>query len=295
MSAGSNMTATLEDGREIRYYDVQVFTCGTDSPYWQMYVCRRELPPATKSLALSPLASGPGRALFDNLRLTVYGGTDYAAECYRAKSPVKIDGKLDDWVTACPIPLIGKNQLTVVDPSYKWTPQNLNGVAYLMWDDTNLYVAAQVRDDVHHTVGTGDDAIKGDSLILAFDPTNRSPEAAQKAFAYYVSAAAPGGGSGAHTIYRPEALSGGLRSGQLFRDSSIYEIVVSKGEGTCVYEMRIPISELGGIQPGFGAKFGFSIQLNDSDGKGLEAHMNWGDGISPSWAPGRFGLVTLVE
>ena len=58
--------------------------------------------------------------------------------------------------------------------------------------------------------------------------------------------------------------------------------------------VRIPWSELG-ISPAFGGKFGFAIQLNDNDGQGPAARMNWGGGISPAWHPASFGVITLVE
>ena len=141
--------------------------------------------------------------------------------------------------------------------------------------------------------------IDGDSVILAFDPTNRSPDAAGKSFAYYVSSQQPAGGSGRHTLWRPSLHSGGRPAGHLARDSSVYELVVKPGDGRCVYELRIPWSELG-ITPLLGTKFGFSIQLNDSDGhnnkgRGCAAQMNWGGGLSPTWHPAGFGIITLVE
>ena len=130
---------------------------------------------------------------------------------------------------------------------------------------------------------------------LGIDPTNRGPQAPTKAFAYYLSSAAPGGGGGRHTVLRPKELSAGLRAGHLFRDSSVYEMAIAEGDGTCVYELRLPFAELGGVQPGVGGKFALAIQLNDGDGEGVAAHMNWGEGMSPAWRPADFGVVTLVE
>jgi hypothetical protein len=227
MSAGSNIYQNLTDGKTVPMYDVQVFTAGSDNPYWQVFTCRYKAPENLKSVGFSPVVNGEGWALYDNLRVTIFQGTDYAAECHRAKAPPKIDGDLGEWVTKCPIPLMGKNQLTVLDKSYAWTPQNLSGVAYLMWDDANLYFALKVRDDVHQPL-TGEETAQGDSVVLAFDPANRAPGAEAKAFAYHVSAATPGGGSGKHTIYRPKERSGGLQSGHLFKDSSIYELAVAR-------------------------------------------------------------------
>jgi len=59
-----------------------------------------------------------------------------------------------------------------------------------------------------------------------------------------------------------------------------------------VYALRIP---LGGIRPGLGAKFAFSIRLNDGDGQKRAAYMTWGGGISPTWKPARFGVATFVK
>ncbi len=295
MNAGSNVYLNMADGSRRSLYDVQVFTAGEDNPYWQIYTSRIQTPENLSDAGFSPLGIGQGSALFDNVRVTPFEGTDFVAECHRAPAPPAIDGKLDDWITACPLPLVGRNQLSVTDQSYAWTPANLNGVAYLMWDEANLYVAVQMLDDTHHEAGTGETVIQGDSLILAFDPTNRGPEAQQKAFAYYVSSAVPGGGSGVHTIYRPEAYSGGLRTGHLFRDSSVYEMAIGRDDGGCTYEIRIPWAELGGVQPAFAGKFAFSVQLNDNDGGGPAAHMNWGGGIAPAWRPADFGVVTFVN
>ena len=298
MGCGSNMTQVMADGRQIRLYDVQVFSCGSSNPHWQMFTCRKEMPAETKTVSFTPVAKGKGYALYDNLRVTLFEGSDYAAEAHRAKAAPKIDGSLDEWVTDCPIPLIGRNQVTSQAPGYTWRPDNLSAIGYLMWDDANLYAAIRVRDNAHHATGSGkqvgEEFTAGDCLILGIDPTKRGPGADSKAFAYYLSSSVPGGGSGKHTLFRPKAHSGGRPSGHLFRDSSIYNMAVAQGDGVCVYELRIPLTELG-LSGGLGTKLGFSVQLNDNDGKGRVGQMNWGGGLHPNWFPRNFGIVTFVE
>jgi len=298
MGAGSNMTQHLADGSVIRLYDVQVFTAGENCPNWQVFTTRKQMPEGTQTVDFTPVVRGAGWAMFDNLRVTIFEGTDFAAEAFRAPTAPTVDGNLGDWPKKCPIPLIGKNQLTPRAGEYAWTPANLSGVAYLMWDDSNLYVAVEVRDDVHHPTGTGqqlgDAFTAGDCVILAIDPTRRGPDAASRAFEYILSAAVPGGGSGRFTLLRPAEHSGGRPSGHLFRDSSIYDMAVATGAGTCTYELRIPLSELG-IPGSLGTKIGLSVQLNDNDGKGPAGQMNWGGGLIPSWSANDFGVVTLVE
>jgi hypothetical protein len=291
---GSNIVQTMKDGSRRSLYDNSVINIGDHTAAWQVFTCRYQAPKDIATAAFVPVVRGAGTALYDNLRVTRFEGSDFAAEAIKVRTPPKIDGQLDDWDGKCPIPLIGRNQLQIHSKDYAWTPQNLSGVAYLRWDARNLYVAVDVLDDVHHPAGDGAAVIDGDSVMLAIDPTNRSPEAATKSMLYYISAQQPAGGSGKHTLWRSEVHNGGRPSGHLARDSSVYELGVKPTPGRCVYELRIPWSEIG-ISPSFGAKFGLSIQLNDNDGHGSAAQMNWGGGISPSWHPASFGIITLTE
>ena len=300
MGTGSNMTQVLTDGSKINLYDVQVISCGSNNPYWQLFTCRKQMPLETKTVSFTPLAKGSGWAMWDNIRVTIYEGTDYAAEAYRTKQKPKIDGVLDknEWVTKCPVPLIGRNQLSYKAENYDWTPDNLSAVSYMMWDNDNLYMAIKVRDNIHYETGSGsptaEDYIEGDSVVLGFDPTHRGSESQTQAFAYYISSSSPGSGSGSHTILRPESHSGSKQSGHLFKDSSIYNIAISQKDGVCIYEICIPLSELDLIGE-IGTKAGLSIQINDNDGHGKDAQINWGDGLYPKWSPGNFGVVTFVK
>ena len=297
MGCGSNMTQRLSDGREIRLYDTQVMRCGESNPHWRVFTCRKQMPEGAVQASFTPIAKGSGWATIDNVRVTLYDGTDYVAEAHHVAKAPKIDGQLDDWIMRCPIPLIGRNQLVYQVDGYQWTPDNLSGIAYLMWDARNLYLAARVRDDTHHSLTaatpSGEQAVRGDSLVLGIQPVRS--DSPSKAFAYYLTSAAPGGGSGAHTLFRPADKTGGRESGHLFRDSSIYELAVRPGKGVCTYELRIPLSELG-LSPGLGTKFGLSALLNDNDGgRKPVARMTWGGGLEPAWVPEQFGMVTFVN
>ncbi len=96
-----------------------------------------------------------------------------------------------------------------------------------------------------------------------------------------------------HTLFRPKPLSAGRRAGHLARDSSLYEVAIRHAAGRTVYELRFPVSELG-IGPVPGARIGLAVQLNDNDAEGLAARMNWGEGLSPTWMPDQFGLITFA-
>ncbi len=298
MHAGSNHTQVLADGSVRRMYDVHVFTAGDDNGGWQLYTAHLQAPEGMTEASFTPVCKGSGRALFDNLRVTVFEGTDYAAEARRADKAPVIDGKLGDWpaaLTACPLPLIGRNQLSTLGEDEAWSRDDLSGVAWLAWDARNLYLAARVRDDVHRALG-GEKAPDGDALVLGLDPTNRGPASTARATCTYVSAASPGGGSGRFTLYRPEGRAAGGRAGPLAKDSSVYDLAIDRSEaGVCVYELRIPLAEIGGLAGDVGTKLGLSLMLTDNDGAGPAAAMAWGDGLHPAWAPQRFGVLTLVD
>jgi hypothetical protein len=300
MGTGSNMTQILKDKTQINLYDVQVIACGSNNPYWQLFTCRKQMPVDMESVSFTPLGKGPGWAMWDNIRVTIFEGTDYAADAYKTKKEPKIDGIISEkeWVTKCPIPLIGQNQFSYKSDNYDWKPDNLNAAGYLMWDEENLYMALKVRDNIHYETGSGssvaDDFIEGDSVILGFDPTHRGSDSTLKAFAYYISSSSPGSGSGSYTLFRPEKYSGTKQAGHLFKDSSIYNMAISQDNGICTYELCIPLAELG-ITGNIGTKTGFSLQLNDNDGQGKEAQINWGNGLYPKWLPDNFGVITFLE
>ncbi len=292
--AGSNINQVLTDGTKKDLHDVRVFKSAAQTNGWQLILTKYNADPMLASSSFAPVVNGNGKVQFDNLRVSSYDGSEYTAECVKTDKAPTIDGKLDEWRKACPIPLIGENQLQKVKPEYKWEVKNLCGVVYLNWDKEKLYLSAEVRDNVHSVPAAGEKAVESDGLTIAFQPAFRTPGSDFKAFCYYISAANPGGGSGKYTLYRPEKQSGGFKAGHLARDSSVYQLELRHSDGVTIYEIAIPWSETG-IVPVFGTKFGMSIQLNDNDGSGREAFMEWGGGMRPAWSPEHFGVVTITE
>ena len=249
--------------------------------------------PGETTVQVQPVARGKdGTALYDHLRLTVRDGTDWAAEAHETAEPKTVDGDLSDWDFADPLPLLCANQITSAG-GYKWTPENLSGVAQLAWDEGSLYLAVRVRDDVH-VVQTGEKTLDGDALQIGLHPASRIPGTDDRAIEWHVSAANPGGGSGRHTVYRPAEHAAGLAGGQLAKDSSTYEIAVKRdGNDTC-YELRIPWTEAGGVRPKPGVRLGLALRLLDADGAAARGAAAWGRGLAPVWSPSAFGSLVLL-
>ena len=95
-------------------------------------------------------------------------------------------------------------------------------------------------------------------------------------------------------MFRPNAFSLGAKSGQLAKDSSVYEVSIERKGTKTVYALRIPWAEIPGFTPAVGATMGCNLVLFDSDGPGPAlGRMTWGAGLKPG--AGDCALITLVE
>jgi len=87
------------------------------------------------------------------------------AEIVRAPRPITVDGQLDEWDGAQPLPVDSREQILRGGASWPG-PEEASFTLYWMWDDTHLYVAARMRDPEHVQNETGPSAWRGDTLWL---------------------------------------------------------------------------------------------------------------------------------
>ena len=89
------------------------------------------------------------------------------------KLPVNT-GNLDSLKTSLThFSLRGKNAVSPPDPGIGWDDNNdLSSEIYLGWDSLNLYLSAEVNDDVHHNIWSSGELKKGDALLVSFDTRN---------------------------------------------------------------------------------------------------------------------------
>lgn len=300
MQCGSNATLMDDQGRKLKYYNAPgCFLAPRSSRGWHLLTKMIEAHPDATMLNVFPVGRvsperKEGWARYANFRVTAYEGTDFAAEARKASSRPKIDGDVAEWDLSDPIPLLAENFVSAQKGGYEWSRENLSGIARFAWDADGLYFAAKVMDDEHVTFGD-DRAEFGDSIAIGLHPGNRAPGTDAEAMELVLSANPPGGGSGKFTLFRPEGRTGGGKPGHLARDSSVYEFAVRRDGKLTVYELLIPWSELKGLLPQAGAKLGLTLRLNDADGGGRGARINWGQGLDPVWMPEAFGVMTLTE
>ena len=196
------------------------------------------------------------------------------------------------------MPLCCDNQLQA-SKDYTWQPKNLSGVAMFAWDDAGLTLTCTVEDDVlapqafaSESADAGGE-LTGDVLALSIFPRlNPDGSVASDQLRWYLSLAAPGGGSGATTLFRPAKYAGGLKAGQLARDSSVYRVNFRREGTRTIYDLAIPWGELPGFTPAKGARFGCNLVLVDGDGAAERGEMVWG--AQPGDSSAGCGRVTLV-
>ena len=94
------------------------------------------------------------------------------ATAYKAESDMVIDGNLDEWTLDSPIVIDTVEQ--VIRDGFFWQgPTDCSVTVYVMWDDENLYIAADVTEDspfgaIEMLPLDGEDNFK---LFLSTDPT----------------------------------------------------------------------------------------------------------------------------
>lgn len=90
----------------------------------------------------------------------------------RAKEPIDIqawDGDISDWADAYPIYVNAPKNVTEAS---SWSQAECSTRAFVKWDDENLYVLADVYDELFLQEYNGTNMWQGDCIQLSIDPLN---------------------------------------------------------------------------------------------------------------------------
>ncbi|QGG55653.1 glycosyl hydrolase family 28-related protein [Paenibacillus sp. B01] len=172
----------------------------------------------------------------------------------------------------------------------KWRGKDdLSVAATLAWDDDNLYVDVDVKDDAHVQSWSGGDIWQGDSLQLGVDLARAdgagSVRVNELGFAL--------GAGGAVSKWRWRAPQGGSAGLPLTQAS----IERDEAARTTSYRIALPFSELygSGALEGFAGRLGFSLLVNENDGQGRAGFMEYHGGIGKSKDAASFGELILLD
>jgi len=137
-------------------------------------------------------------------------------------------------------------------------PEDLAGRVALQVDDANLYLAADVTDDVHSQPFHRALYWKGDSVQIALAPTAERRSNGYGEHDHELGFVLK---DGRPVVWRWE----GCR-GQPLGELTSARLAARREKGRTIYEAAIPLTELMPMVPGLWRRVGFDVVINDHDG-----------------------------
>ncbi len=163
--------------------------------------------------------------------------------------------------------------------------EDLDASFAIRWDAQSLYVKVEVSDNTFLQSHDGPDTWMGDGLQMAFQEleANKLKPANFSEFDL------------AFTAKGPEAY--GRYGDEQRKEGPCKEIdlEIKRDGAKTFYQARIPASALGMKEFKAGALLGFSLLVNDDDGKGRKGYLRWGDGIGDGKDPGLYNWIILED
>jgi hypothetical protein len=193
---------------------------------------------------------------------------DEEYKALKVKEPPKIDGDLGDfawqWVEGIYVEDWEANGGTSKGP------KDISMTLYVVWDDDNLYFAADVSDDEQLHEHTGNSIWNGDSIQLAIDPTGERNIAGFDNNSYEYNF-----GLDVSDNVIMSRLFGHPKSAG---DNSELMIVRDDDEGKTYYELRIPADDIAPADFVADGQIGFGLICNDGDkaAPGQTGWVGWG-------------------
>lgn len=195
------------------------------------------------------------------------------AEAIRIEGGITIDGKFDEpiWKQAREQKIDIAEANFRFDKSATWDGiDDLSAVWRAVWDDENLYLAVEVKDDVHHVQFSDGAVWNQDGLQFLFDPVRKDAEKAGK-YDYSLGIGTKGPQAWCH-------LSGHSSISEGPAQFRIASTPLPGSAGGLRYEIAIPWTQLAPFEPVKGANLGMTMILNEDDGDGRVGFMGWFSG-----------------
>lgn len=88
-------------------------------------------------------------------------------------TPRAIDGKLDDWQLSYMTPAVLDTVEQIFLGQASWDgPKDCSGKFYVMWDEKNIYIGVEIKDDKISMNKAGGDIWNADAIEIFFSTTN---------------------------------------------------------------------------------------------------------------------------
>lgn len=193
---------------------------------------------------------------------------DEEYQALKVQDPPKIDGDLGDlvWLNTEGVYIDEWEELGGTSKG----PKDISLTFYVLWDDDNLYFAADVSDDEQLHENTGDSIWNGDSIQLGIDPTGERAVAAFDGNSYEYNF-----GIDVNDNVIMSRLFGHPDSAG---DNHELMIVRDDDKGKTYYELRIPADDIAPAEFEPGGQIGLGMICNDGDKAhpGQTGWVGWG-------------------
>jgi hypothetical protein len=188
-------------------------------------------------------------------------GEPLVITCYRG-APAAINGNLDDWNLDAMTPAVLDSAKQIYTGAASWTGvADCSAKFYLMWDDTNVYIGAQVKDDKISATKTGVDIWNADCAEVFFSTTNAVSGHAEH---YQWGFNANG------LKWKWEDMDGGTSS-----DPTYVTMAATKTPDGYIIEAAIEIAQIKSLQFTPGNVVGFHACIDDTEATDREVQMTW--------------------
>ena len=192
---------------------------------------------------------------------------DEVYEALMTDLPPVIDGDLGDWA------LVENGVYLDEWEANGGTSKGAKDISltfYVLWDDDNLYFAAEVTDNEHLNENAGDNIWDGDCIQIAIDPTGERNIASFDGNSYEYNF-----GLGVNDSVVLSRLYGHPKSAG--NDAELMVIRDDDNDKT-YYEMRIPAEDIAPADFVAGGHIGFAMICNDGDkdAPGQTGWVGWG-------------------
>ncbi|WP_161952919.1 sugar-binding protein [Paenibacillus sp. EZ-K15] len=161
---------------------------------------------------------------------------------------------------------------------------DLTGHISLQHDKDNLYLLAEVEDDVHAAPEGQANIWNNDSIQFAIAPG--IPGESQGFYEFGI-ADTPDGAQ----VYRWSNLEGKIAEAV---QRAKAEVIRDEEQKLTTYRLALPWSELTPIKPDRGEVISFSLLVNDNDGNGRRGWVEWASGIGNEKRPSLFRSMQWI-
>ncbi len=197
---------------------------------------------------------------------------------------IVVDGDITEWGEYSWVNISAPNDYRESGASGTGDANDISARLAVRWDDTRLYIAVEVTDDIYVNSSTGENIWKGDSVQVAFDVAkNGGSEYDFTDDFEYGWARTQNDSLETYRWMRPD--------GQGSYDDTLYAI--RRTGTTTYYETSLRVSDLGlATFSDTNGSVGFSFMVNDGDGQGSpDGFVEWTSGIGEGKNPSAFGRL----